>query len=143
MKRTLTLLLAAAALLTACSGPAQNVVATLSSPDGTLTANFIMTEDGAPMYDLTYGETPVMEPGGLGFELRGVVKYQGLVYEKDRILKPDELPPYMFNDSFEVRGVETDSFDEVWEPGWGEEARIRNHYNELLSSSPTRATASS
>ena len=33
---------------------------------------------------------------------------------------------------FELIGTETDTFDETWQPVWGEEAEIRNHYNELL-----------
>lgn len=30
-----------------------------------------------------------------------------------------------------MTGVERDSLDETWEPVWGEESHIRNHYNEL------------
>ena len=33
---------------------------------------------------------------------------------------------------FEVKDVKFDTFDETWEPVWGEEAQIRNHYNEML-----------
>jgi hypothetical protein len=35
-----------------------------------------------------------------------------------------------FRDGFEVQTVDTLSFDEIWEPVWGEEERIRNHYKE-------------
>ncbi len=132
MKRIIPLLALSLALAACTVEVEKTTVATLTSPDGNLTVEFMMTEAGAPMYDLTFGETPVMLPSALGFELRGTVKYQGLVYEKDKILKPDELPPYMFTDSFEVLGTETDSLDETWEPVWGEESQIRNHYNELL-----------
>ena len=132
MKRIIPLLALSLALAACTAEVSKTTVATLTSPDGNITARFLMTETGAPMYDLTFGETPVMLPSALGFELRGTVKYQGLVYEKDKILKPDELPPYLFTDDFEVLGTATDSFDETWEPVWGEESHIRNHYNELL-----------
>jgi len=32
---------------------------------------------------------------------------------------------------FKVSKVETNSFDETWTPVWGEQAKIRTHYNEL------------
>lgn len=32
---------------------------------------------------------------------------------------------------FVVRNTQTASFDETWTPVWGEEDKIRNHYNEL------------
>jgi hypothetical protein len=34
-------------------------------------------------------------------------------------------------DGFEVEKTDTSSFDETWEPVWGETRTIRNHYNEL------------
>ena len=32
---------------------------------------------------------------------------------------------------FEVQDVQTATFDETWQPVWGEESEIRNHYNEM------------
>ena len=37
-------------------------------------------------------------------------------------------------DGFCQTGVETSSFDETWQPVWGETADIRNNYNEVLVS---------
>jgi hypothetical protein len=42
----------------------------------------------------------------------------------------------LFNDTdlihnFSVTNTETSTFDETWQPVWGEEKEIRNHYNEL------------
>jgi len=35
-------------------------------------------------------------------------------------------------DGFSLKGEETATFDETWQPVWGETRDIRNHYNELL-----------
>ena len=32
---------------------------------------------------------------------------------------------------FTLAGTETSTFDETWEPVWGEVKQIRNHYNEM------------
>ena len=107
-------------------------VLTLASPDGNLVATFFLSRLGAPVYTLSHGDVPVILPSTLGFELRGTVKYQGLEYEGSTVLKPDELPPYMFNSDFELVDAETSTFDDTWTPVWGEESQIREHYNELL-----------
>ena len=72
-------------------------------------------------------------PSDLGFEFRGVLKAQKIVYNADgTISKEDRQPCNSFYDGFALESVETSTFDETWEPVWGEEAQIRNHYNELL-----------
>lgn len=120
-------------LLAACSANKDiKTNTTLVSPDGNLTMEFFMDGNGAPSYSLAYCNTPVLERSGLGFELRGTVKYQGLEYHGSKIEKPDEVPPYMFNSGFEVVNVSESSFDETWSPVWGEESQIRNNYNEKL-----------
>ncbi|MCQ2166162.1 MAG: glycoside hydrolase family 97 protein [Bacteroidales bacterium] len=107
-------------------------VTVLSSPGDVLQMTFALDGEGRPYYSLDRGDTKVLLPSGLGFELRGAVKAQGLEYDGDKILKPDEVPPYMFNDGFKVVDVSTSSFDQTWSPVWGEESSIRNNYNELL-----------
>ena len=67
-----------------------------------------MDGQGTPFYALEYHEQDVILPSSLGFE----------------------LSCGSFRDGFEVQSVETLTFDEVWEPVWGEEDRIRNHYKE-------------
>ena len=120
-------------LLAACSANKDiKTNATLVSPDGNLTLEFTLDGNGAPSYSLAYCNTPVLERSGLGFELRGTVKYQGLEYHGSKIEKPDEVPPYMFNSGFEVVNVSECAFDETWSPVWGEESQIRNNYNEKL-----------
>ena len=124
-------------LLAACSTsqPASKVtdVHELKSPSGNMEMTFQLTEAGTPQYALNYGDTKVILPSDLGFEFRGVLKAQQLVYNADgSISKEDRQPCNSFYDGFSVESIETDSFDETWEPVWGEEAKIRNNYNELL-----------
>ena len=123
------------ALAVACApkqGPATDVQ-TLKSPDGNMEMTFHLTAEGTPQYALSYGEQEVVLPSNLGFEFRGVLKAQKLVYNADgTISKEDREPAYSFYDGFAVESVETASFDETWEPVWGEEKEIRNNYNELL-----------
>ena len=136
MKRILSAL-SSIALLAACttSQPAGEVtdVQTLKSPDGNMEMTFQLTAAGTPQYALNYGDQKVILPSDLGFELRGVLKAQKLVYNADgTISKEDREPVQQFYEGFAVESVETGTFDETWEPVWGEEAQIRNNYNELL-----------
>ena len=108
-------------------------VQTLASPSGNMEMTFHLTEDGTPQYALNYEGQQVILPSNLGFEFRGVLKAQKLIFNNDgTISKEDREPCNSFYDGFSVEGVETSSFDETWEPVWGEEAQIRNNYNELL-----------
>ena len=124
------------ALLIAACAPKQSPVTyvqTLASPSGNMGMTFQLTADGTPQYTLNYGDQQVILPSNLGFEFRGVLKAQKLVYNADgTISKVDRESPYSFHDGFAVESVETSSFDETWEPVWGEEKEIRNNYNELL-----------
>ena len=137
MKRIISAI-SAMALLVGCSSseqPAGKVtdVNKLQSPSGNMEMTFQLTEAGTPQYALNYGDTKVILPSDLGFEFRGVLKAQKLVYNADgTISKEDREPCNSFYDGFSVESVVTDSFDETWEPVWGEEAQIRNNYNELL-----------
>ena len=136
MKRILTAL-SSIAILVACgtSQPAGDVtdVQTLKSPDGNMEMTFQLTAEGTPQYALNYGDQKVILPSDLGFEFRGVLKAQKLIYNADgTISKEDREPIQQFYEGFAVESVETSAFDETWEPVWGEEAQIRNHYNELL-----------
>ena len=125
------------ALLAACTAtqPAGEVtdVQTLKSPDGNMEMTFQLTAEGTPQYALNYSDQKVILPSDLGFEFRGVLKAQKLVYNADgTISKEDREPVQQFYEGFTVESVETGTFDETWEPVWGEESHIRNNYNELL-----------
>ena len=107
MKRFL--LFAAAVLVLAACGPkapkmpADAVV--LRSPDGQLELKFAVV-DGVPEYALDRAGKAVVLRSRLGFDL------------VDR----DDL-----DGGFALTETAFDSFDETWEPVWGEEASIRNH----------------
>ena len=134
MKRILSAI-AIAIFAVACApkqGPVTDVQ-TLKSPDGVLEMTFQLTSEGTPQYALNYDGKKVILPSDLGYELRGVLKAQKIVYNADgTISKEDRQPTQSFYDGFAVESFETDTFDEVWEPVWGEEAQISNNYNELL-----------
>ena len=98
-----------AALLIA-SALSMGAVETLNSPDGKLSVNFDLTADGTPTYNLVYNGKEVVATSRLGLELK---KGKSLL-----------------NDFSLVRTTRS-SFDETWEPVWGETATIRNHYNEM------------
>ena len=109
---------------------AQNL--TLTSPDGNLKMEFRIAENGTPQYSLDCGQTKVILPSNLGFELRGTIKASEIVFEDNgTITKKDAAGANSFHDGFTLEGSETSSFDQTWSPVWGEEASIRNNYNEL------------
>ncbi|MBQ2797146.1 MAG: glycoside hydrolase family 97 protein [Tidjanibacter sp.] len=106
MKR-LILLLAAAVVAFATSATAQ----TITSPNGNLSLTFSLSEQGEPTYAVDYKGQPVILPSRLGLELKGTKDLTG---------------------GFAAGEAVKSTFDETWEPVWGEETHIRNHYNELL-----------
>ena len=112
MKRIL-LFLAAALVLAACGAKAPKMPAdavVLRSPDGQLEMKFAVV-DGVPEYALDRAGKAVVLPSRLGFEL---------------------LDRESLDGGFTLTGTAFDSLDETWEPVWGEEASVRNHYNEVL-----------
>ena len=84
---------------------------TLRSPDGRLAAHFWLADGGRPMYSLERKGKAVVRDSRMGFTLE---------WRKSDLAS-----------GFHVGDVRRSSFDEVWHPVWGEEANIRNHYNEM------------
>ena len=104
MKRILTAI-TSIVLLAACTAtkPAGEVtdVNKLSSPSGNMEMIFHLTSEGTPQYALNYEGQKVILPSNLGFELRGVLKAQQLVYNADgTISKEDREPCNSFYDGF-------------------------------------------
>ena len=134
MNRLFSILtLLALAACTSTPGLKPDPKAELSSPDGQLRMNFYLSAEGTPRYALERAGVPVVTPSRLGFSLRGTVKAEDLVYASDGTVdKRDREGLVAFDRGFELTGTATDSVDETWEPVWGEESQIRNHYNELL-----------
>lgn len=106
MKRLILLLVAA---LVALATP--TAAQTITSPNGNLSLTFSLSESGEPTYAVDYKGQHVILPSRLGLDLKGT---------KDLL------------DGFTAGEAVKSTFDETWEPVWGEETHIRNHYNELL-----------
>ena len=121
MKKILSVL--TTVILAVSCAPKQGPVTdlqTLTSPSGNMEMTFQLTAEGTPQYALNYGDQQVILPSNLGFELRGVLKAQKLIFNADgTISKEDREPCNSFYDGFVVESVETAAFDETWEPVWG------------------------
>ena len=83
--------------------------AELKSPNGNLVLH-AGVKDGRPVYSLDYKQRPVVKESFLGLELKN---------DKDLM------------SGFTIADTEVSTFDETWQPVWGEVKEIRNHYNEL------------
>ena len=81
------------------------------SPGGKVKLHVELTSSGQPQYSLTYKGKTVIKPSTLGYEL----------------IAADNLM-----DGFSVQTTQTSTFDETWQPVWGETKDIRNNYNELF-----------
>lgn len=106
---------------------------TLKSPNGNFTMKFSLTKDGRPTYVLSYKGKEVIKPSTLGFELAMENMAPGSFDEftyKD--LSDDDKEKTNFYANFKLVDTVAGSFDETWEPIWGEESHIRNNYNQLF-----------
>ena len=91
--------------------PAWLSAQTVKSPDGNLSVTFSLNDKGTPVYQVDYKGKTVINPSTLGIELA----------EENSLM-----------DMFRINKATTSTFDEKWQPVWGEEKEIRNHYNELF-----------
>ena len=89
----------------------------VKSPNGNIVLNFTV-ENGRPTYTLSYKGREVVRPSHLGLEL---------AKDKHASMGMDERD---LMDDFVLDKEDTSSFDETWQPVWGETKDIRNHYNE-------------
>ncbi|SHE83680.1 alpha-glucosidase [Dysgonomonas macrotermitis] len=105
----------------------------LKSPNGNLVMKFSLQGNGVPTYSLTYKGKDVIKPSKLGLEL----KREGGAYTFDNFEGKGQIdestydPKTSLYDSFSIADTKTSTFDETWQPVWGETKNIRNHYNEL------------
>lgn len=84
---------------------------TVTSPDGNISLSFSLNEKGVPTYKIDYKNKAVVKPSTLGIELN----------EENSLMN-----------SFRINNTTIATFDETWQPVWGETRDIRNHYNELF-----------
>ena len=86
------------------------VAETVSSPDSRLTVSFQLTKKGEPTYQVSWKKKIVIKKSTLGLELK-------------------KAPNFL--KFFRIMKIEEKLVDNTWNPVWGEEKEIRNHYREL------------
>ena len=79
----------------------------LKSPNGNLVVHFDL-KDGIPYYKVEYKNMAVINESSLGLELK-------------------DAPALL--DGFELVEAQRGTFDETWEPVWGEWNSMRSYYN--------------
>ncbi len=90
----------------------QTVQKQVVSPNGKIILTFFLKQ-GAPFYKVALGKKLLLVPSRLGFRFKN-------------------LPPLEGN--FQMTDWHTRTFDNTWQPVWGQTDSIRNHYNELVVS---------
>ncbi|WP_142533430.1 glycoside hydrolase family 97 protein [Saccharicrinis carchari] len=90
----------------------------IKSPNGKFLLNFDVKE-GVPVYQLQLNGKVVIKESKLGLELK----------DTESLL-----------DGFELSNTGKSTFDETWQPVWGEVKEIRNHYNEMVVTLKQNAT---
>ncbi len=83
----------------------------IASPDGRVSLVFSLNEKGMPTYEVNYKDMSVIKPSTLGIELN----------EENSLM-----------DAFKINKTTMSTYDETWQPVWGENSHIRNCYNELF-----------
>ena len=78
-----------------------------------MVVSFSLNKQGIPFYKISYKNKPVIKESSLGFLLKGSES---------------------LTENFKILDAQKTNFKETWQPVWGEETEILNHYNELLVS---------
>jgi alpha-glucosidase len=97
------------AALAAAASPAANLLV-VSSPSGQISATFLLLS-GRPCYQVDYKRSQVVGISRMGFRLK-------------------DAPTLA--EGFRIARSRRNSGDETWEQPWGEQRRIRNHFNQLI-----------
>jgi hypothetical protein len=95
---------------------AQNMI--LRSPNGNIQLNVVMTSGGELSYAVQYKNQPVIQPSGLSMELK---------------------EPAVALRQFTVQRIDSSTYDQTWQPVWGEYSRIRDHHKQLRISLKDRS----
>ena len=93
------------------SARADEVVATVTSPDRQLVVSVQLTGEGRLAYRVDRAGKPLINPSRLGLLLTNAHQLDG---------------------GFKFVGQETTEHDDTWEQPWGESRQVRNHYRELV-----------
>jgi len=81
----------------------------ISATSGDMMLLFSMTDSGAPTYNVSYKQEPIILSSALGFI----------------------CSDFSLNDHLEVISSSKKSVDQTWQPVWGQEKRIRDKYEQL------------
>ena len=104
----------------------------LQSPNGYFKMNFSLDAQGRPTYNLKYKGRDIIKPSHLGLELKQEDPNKAQDFEfKTRADASKLAQKADLMTGFVETDHTTSTFDETWQPVWGEESSIRNHYNEL------------
>ena len=104
----------------------------LQSPNGNFKMNFSLDAQGRPTYYLKYKGRDIIRPSHLGLELKQEDPNKAQYFEfKTRADASKLAQKADLMTGFVETDHTTTTFDETWQPVWGEESNIRNHYNEL------------
>lgn len=109
-----------------CSSVA--IAQSITSPNGQLKLNFSLSGNGEPVYELYLKDKVVIKPSKLGFELKADGESE---MKTNWNTETGKKTSANLMTGFELTNTTAASFDETWNPVWGEESQIRNHYNEL------------
>ena len=96
---------------------------TVASPDGGLIVSFDI-ERGQPVYEVTYRGKQVVAKSHLGLQLDSESARHEFYGGSEQ-----QVNNLSLTDGFTLTKAERNTFDETWPPVWGEESKIRNHYN--------------
>ena len=101
-------LLSATILLASCTIENNTSV---KSPDDNVSILFSLSDNGTPQYRVAYKSQTLIDTSSLGFEFKNASPLKN---------------------NFSIVSTHTRSVNETWNPVWGENSEIKNHFNELL-----------
>ncbi|WP_025665501.1 glycoside hydrolase family 97 protein [Aquimarina megaterium] len=111
MTKTKTILLFITLVLIISCKQEQLIVTSLSSPKKSNTIEFYLSQDGTPQYLVKHKNQIVIDSSSMGFDFKN--------------------QPSLKN-GLQIIDTRSNSVDETWEMQWGEQRKVRNHYNELI-----------
>ena len=123
MRRLAFVLLLVALLI---PGRLSDDVKTVYSPNKEIAVS-VDVKDGVPFYQVSFKGKEVIRESRLGLELASVKSNSDFNnFDNKQSVNQNSL-----RDGFTMMSTRYQSFDETWQPVWGEESSIRNHYNEM------------
>ncbi|GAA3610578.1 glycoside hydrolase family 97 protein [Flavivirga amylovorans] len=95
-------------LLFSCSEKTNKT--TIASPDKQIKVHFFLSKKNEPSYTVHFKNETIIDSSKMGFELKDALA---------------------LNSNFKIVNTQESTTDETWDMVWGEDAQVRNHYNEL------------